>query len=698
MADFINKSIGHYRITELIGQGGMANVYRATQTNIRREVVIKVMHEHFMSDDTFKRRFNREVDVIAQLQHPRILPVFDFGEQKGRPYIVMSYISGGSLSDYLKRHNGRLSTSDAHHFTEQIAEGVDYANQKGIIHRDLKPSNILLDENKNVYIADFGIAKVVDATTRLTGTGMIGTPAYMAPEMVDRGEATTLVDVYALGVILFQMLSGRRPYESETQMRILYAHVNKPIPNILEFRPNLPRSVQSVIESALAKEPDDRYQSCEQLLLGLDAALEGFEEAIQPEVVYEEPELEYQTPLDAPTIDVPKEPTPASEPLPEPEFEPEPYEEDIYEEDEVYLPPVELYEEPEPTPPAPAVQSTHRRVRIPIWIPVTLIVIVAGILGVLALNNVLTSESVPATATEEPIAAVDETPDALEPTGEQPVDTPVSVVEPTPTQEADQTSPDISYRLAETGVSSNDEWTPYTETFNGVEMALVPAGCFDMGSTVEDAMVICEQDRGAGNCDEDWFTNEEPVHEVCFEEPFWIDIYEVTNEQYGEASECLGYSYDDNQPRVCINWNDAAAYCESRGARLPTEAEWEYAARGPDSLIYPWGNDFVADNVVYNGDPGARTWDVGSKPGGVSWVGAYVLSGNVLEWVNDWYGSYSSGSVINPQGAENGSFKVFRGGSWNDDASFVRASSRGGYYPEIGMGVENGFRCALSFE
>lgn len=200
------------------------------------------------------------------------------------------------------------------------------------------------------------------------------------------------------------------------------------------------------------------------------------------------------------------------------------------------------------------------------------------------------------------------------------------------------TAEDAALALAQTGVKSNNDWTPHTREFDGILMALVPAGCFQMGSI-------------AGN------ESERPVHQVCFEAPFWIDVYEVTNEQYGPIL-CADFSPAPDQPRLCLNWTDAQAYCTARGGRLPTEAEWEYAARGPDGLVYPWGNEFDEDNAVWGYNADRHPSPVGSKPEGMSWIGAYDMAGNVWEWVNDWHSSsyYEKlpESSVNPQGPNGG--------------------------------------------
>jgi serine/threonine protein kinase len=277
-ASFDNLSgelLGKYRIVSRIGKGGMATVYRATQPGVERDVAIKVLPPQFLHDENFLRRFEREAQAIARLQHPRILPIYDYGEHNGLPYIVMAYMPGGTLADQIRYSSGGLSPDETVRLVEQIAEALDFAHSKGIIHRDFKPSNVLLDEADNVYLADFGIAKVMGATAQLTGSAILGTPAYMAPEMADPGGVSHLIDIYALGVTVYQMLAGDLPYKATTPMGILLAHTSEPIPNIHDERPNLPEGVQRVIERAMAKDPAYRYQSAMALADDLRAALAG---------------------------------------------------------------------------------------------------------------------------------------------------------------------------------------------------------------------------------------------------------------------------------------------------------------------------------------------------------------------------------------------------------------------------------------
>jgi serine/threonine protein kinase len=288
MSDLIGQTLGEYKIVGLVGKGGMATVYRAEQASLGRTVAVKVLPRNFTHDDTFLQRFTREVQTIARLQHPRILPVYAYGEFDSLPYIVMAYMEGGTLADRISQ--GQMPLEEISQLLGQTAEGLDYAHSKGVIHRDFKPSNILLDVPGNVHLADFGIAKVSEATAQLTGSAIIGTPAYIAPEMGDRGEISPGVDVYAVGVTLYQMLSGQLPFQGDTPMRLVIAHMTKPVPNLHEFRPDLSPVVADVIYTALAKSPAERYASVGALSQAFDTALQGAEVEVDERTIPMMPE------------------------------------------------------------------------------------------------------------------------------------------------------------------------------------------------------------------------------------------------------------------------------------------------------------------------------------------------------------------------------------------------------------------------
>jgi tRNA A-37 threonylcarbamoyl transferase component Bud32 len=284
--DLTGKTLGQYAISRRLGQGGMATVYLAEQPSINRQVAVKIMPAYFLHDPTFLKRFNQEVKVIARLQHPRILPVYDFGRFEGQPYIVMAYMSGGTLADRIRK-GGPMPLDTVVQIVKQIAEGLDHAHKNGIIHRDFKPSNVLLDDSGNAYLADFGIAKVSESTAQLTGSAIVGTPTYMAPEMADQGIVSPSIDIYALGVTIYEMLTGQYPYVGDTPLRVMMAHVNNPIPDVLDTRPNLPVGVSEVLKRAMAKNPGARYNTAAELASALEAAASGQPLPAPPVDIYE---------------------------------------------------------------------------------------------------------------------------------------------------------------------------------------------------------------------------------------------------------------------------------------------------------------------------------------------------------------------------------------------------------------------------
>lgn len=273
MEKLIGTSLGQYRIIEQIGVGGMATVFKAYQAALDRYVAVKVLPAQHALTPGFSERFTREAKAVAQLNHPNILPIYDFGQEGDLSYIVSKYVSAGTLKE---RMDTPLSLQEAARFIEQLAGALDHAHRRGILHRDVKPSNVLVDEGDWTLLTDFGLAKIIAGESQLTGSGVgIGTPAYMAPEQIIGTEADHRSEIYALGVILYEMLTGRAPYEAETPMAMALKHVQEDPPLPRQLNPDLPEAVERVILKAMAKEPEHRYHSAGEMAQALTQALEA---------------------------------------------------------------------------------------------------------------------------------------------------------------------------------------------------------------------------------------------------------------------------------------------------------------------------------------------------------------------------------------------------------------------------------------
>lgn len=280
MADaLIGQKLGPYEIRMLLGKGGMSSVYLAYQPSMDRNVAIKLLPREFLHDSNFLARFQQETRIITRLEHLHILPVYDVGEDNGIPFIVMRYLSGGSLADIIDRGIPPLSTSVR--LIAQIADALDYAHERGIIHRDLKPSNVLLDSSGNAFLADFGIARVAQQQASLTGSRIVGTPPYVAPDMVRKEDKVTFsVDIYALGIIAYEMLTGRPPYIDEDPMKVLMAHVLEPVPSPRAIDRNVSPAIDAVVRRCLAKTAAERYGSAGSFARALSEAAESVQETM----------------------------------------------------------------------------------------------------------------------------------------------------------------------------------------------------------------------------------------------------------------------------------------------------------------------------------------------------------------------------------------------------------------------------------
>ncbi len=663
----------------------MATVYRGYDPRFKREVAVKILPAEFLHTPTFRARFEREAQTIAGLEHAAIVPVYDYGEENDQPYLVMRLMSGGSLADRLQ--GGPLPLRETAGILERLAPALDRAHSLGIVHRDLKPGNILFDADSHPYISDFGLAKLTQTTSQLSQTGVMGTPAYMAPEQARGDKAIDgRADLYALGVILYQMLTGRPPYEADTPMGVAYKHVTEPPPRLTAARPDLAPAFDALITQAMAKDPAQRFQTAGALLAVLERAVSaqptrsGIKEldtaptivvapnatqAVPPPVTPITP----QRPISVPRPAAPSVPPPVYNPAPPPLVAPAPR---------------SLPAQVRPTP-------AGNRWLLPLLLGggllVALLVVAGAAFTAMNLFSGLPTQPAgpPVTVTLTagvvvPATVVTNTPAPGEtPPTAAPTLTEVPTVVPTPTLAPGATQ-----------VSAVD----------GMVQLYVPAGEFGMGS-----------DSAA--------PDQAPFHAVDLD-AFWIDRTEVTVAQYTQCVQAgicsvplelrsvTHDSYFENpefasHPVIFVSWPQARAYCEWTGRRLPTEAEWEKAARGADARLYPWGND-PADPTRLNFQASGfnDTVPVGQYPTGVSPYGALDMAGNVSEWVSDWYdpGYYAVSPERNPRGPEQtgcpgGDCRPLRGGNWNGRPEEVTTSVRLFYGPNESRDAF-GVRCAQS--
>jgi serine/threonine-protein kinase len=272
MYDLAGRNLGPYRLLEQVGGGGMATVYKAYHAAMDRYVAIKVLPPHLARDPNFRARFEREVRTIARLEHRYILPVHDVAENDGIPYLVMRYTDSGDLSSLIAAK--QLTIARTIELVAQVAEALAHAHRQGVIHRDVKPANVLIGREGDALLADFGIAKIYEDTLQLTGEGhMVGTPAYMAPEQLQGKPVDARTDIYALGVVLYQALTGECPFIAETPLAVAMMHIHNPLRPPRQLNPDIPEAIERILLRALAKNPVDRFQSAGEMADALRQSL-----------------------------------------------------------------------------------------------------------------------------------------------------------------------------------------------------------------------------------------------------------------------------------------------------------------------------------------------------------------------------------------------------------------------------------------
>ena len=653
MADLVGKTLGRYQILELLGQGGMATVYKADDTLLERDVAVKVIRrDAFPAEilDVILKRFEREAKTLAKISHPNIVQVIDYGEYEGDPYLVMVYLPGGTLKD---RMGQPIPWQEAVRFLVPVARALEFAHEHNIINRDVKPSNILLTEKGLPMLTDFGLVKLFESKegTNLTSSGVgMGTPDYMAPEQWT-GEALPQSDIYSLGVVLYEMITNHRPYTADTPAGVLLKQARDPLPPPRNFVSDLPREVDLILQKALEKEPQHRYRSMEEFGDALENLIAGISRPVDPmlrsTVKVQRPSASViqaameaqQTPSMTPSQ--PVAPAPGSYPA------------------------------------TPAASGSKSWIGLAIGAFAAILFIAAILFWWISanLNPPMTPSAVQPTpansATESSAVPTKTTKSTSAPSGVPTIATnlpPATTVNSLPSEMKDD---------------------------KGVTMRLVDAGPFTMGN-----------DRAEAD-------DAKPASEVTLD-AYYIDENEVTNAQYkkcvedgscrqpkqgGSATHSSYFSHPDfaDYPVLNVDWRMANVYCMWRGARLPTEAEWEKAARGTDGRIYPWGNGLVDCSLANYSGCENDTSPIGMHNGGKSVYGVLDLAGNVWEWTGSLYRSYPYDLNDGREDLNATGSRVARGGSWhssfggNSARSDVRLSLDPTYY-----GLYVGFRCALT--
>ncbi|MBK8312743.1 MAG: SUMF1/EgtB/PvdO family nonheme iron enzyme [Acidobacteria bacterium] len=637
---------GRYRLESLIGEGGMGNVYRATHVHLDSEVAVKLLRPEFVADQTAIKRFRLEAKAAGRIHHPNAVKVTDFGVTNERVvYLTMELVRGQSLRSIIRKE-GKLDYIRTVNIASQVCGAVEAAHRGGVIHRDLKPDNILIEGINNterVKVLDFGIAKLRETKTDnfLTQAGtIIGTPQYMSPEQCQGKHLDPKSDIYSIGILIYEMLTGEVPFDGESTLQIVYNQLHVQPRPILELSPHVPVPIAEVIMRALEKEPERRQSSAIQLSAELRRAVEIIGES--GSLIPADPLLSmpYNATGDISSINTNNE-------------------------DSGQFP-----SQSEDWSSKPGGRKT----------------------SALAQKGSSADDQTTKLMGKRPTPHAGNVPTSERPAGSGPgtaTETPANksrtgLIVIAGIVLACVAGVIIYYFSQKTGPTD-----PVTQTTKAPEgMVYIPGGKFTMG-------------RNDGSADEG------PAHEVEVK-PYFIDIHEVTNQDFKRFVEATGRSIPKNWkfngsyppdearlPVTFVTWNDATSYARWANKRLATEAEWEYAARGGSkALLYPWGNQWQAGYANVDRKGQTKPSPVRSFEMDVSQFGVFDMAGNVSEWVQDYY-TEKYGAAADQR------FRVYRGGNFLDAPDKSTNTYRWADFPtEIpdDQILRVGFRCAKDVE
>jgi serine/threonine protein kinase/formylglycine-generating enzyme required for sulfatase activity len=664
-----------YEILSPIGKGGMGMVYKAQDRMLHNEIVaVKVMRAEAMRDPETAKRFRSEILLARKVRHKNVCGIYEYNVDGDIEFIAMELIEGKDYRQIL-RAQGPLPLAEAFRVSLQIAEGLEAVHEAGVIHRDLKTANVMRDIKGVARLMDFGIAKSLGGEGGGTATGtVVGTPEYMSPEQVRAEKVDARSDLYALGIMIWELFTGHLPFKGDTPVATLFKHIQDPPPFDAEAGRKLPPVIVPLLRRVLSKDPDQRYASAREMI----DALREAEKEMRANLPPSEPTLGPSTTLVGAASQAATGPLASPAPAESP----------------TVVGPSTLVEA------SPEEQKTivGEAPRPPVAPPVP-----------------------PPAPVPPPIAK----PPA------PPVSAPVTPVKPAPS------GPPVALLVGGAAIvvvaallgwhflTLKPRSGPWTNPKDGLLYMVIAAGKAEIGCVPDDTQ--CE-------------ANEKPRHPVEISRPFRLGRTEVTvaafkqfvektghkvaaggNEGMLDSSDRTtwdtpGFHQDGTHPVTHVSWSDAVAYCKWADGRLPTEAEWEYAARGGDAgTVFVWGNKpepsvagvkqaNVRDESVRStlaesaqifdnyDDEFVKTAPVGSFAPNA--FGLYDMAGNVWEWCADWIAPYAEGPARDPRGPDTGTERVRRGGSWKDVAKPLRLSNRVGESPALG--ADNlGFRCAL---